>query len=448
MKKLWITYKAIIYGNCTVPAIPQSSIYYWKNQLFAITVMFLLPMSIIVLVPGIFMAYKFSLTGMLLSDFVTVATILAVAFMPGISVFARKLLFNGALYTTSVVMLHYLGSNGPGLLYLFAITIFVLVSLDQLYGYLTLMLNTLICIYFGIALYYGFASSILLKEYQLDSWFAVSSNLVFLSGIAVFLIPTLFNGLQSAFKQQEQLKDKLEDSIENLNSKNKELEQFAYTVSHDLKEPLRMVRSFMELLKNKYGKILDNKAHEYIHYAVEGAERMGDNIDDLLEYSRIGRKYTTIEQTDLNSLVDGILKNLTSDIEESQAQISIADLPTMHLVPVSIKILFQNLLTNALKYHPEGQRPVITIEAEEKNNCWQFAVTDNGIGIDAKYHEQVFAVFNRLHMRDEFPGSGMGLAISKKIVEQHDGQIWIESNKEQGSTFKFTICKILPGKKK
>ncbi len=410
--------------------------------------MFLLPMSIIVLVPGIFMAYKFSLTGMLLSDFVTVATILAVAFMPGISVFARKLLFNGALYTTSVVMLHYLGSNGPGLLYLFAITIFVLVSLDQLYGYLTLMLNTLICIYFGIALYYGFASSILLKEYQLDSWFAVSSNLVFLSGIAVFLIPTLFNGLQSAFKQQEQLKDKLEDSIENLNSKNKELEQFAYTVSHDLKEPLRMVRSFMELLKNKYGKILDNKAHEYIHYAVEGAERMGDNIDDLLEYSRIGRKYTTIEQTDLNSLVDGILKNLTSDIEESQAQISIADLPTMHLVPVSIKILFQNLLTNALKYHPEGQRPVITIEAEEKNNCWQFAVTDNGIGIDAKYHEQVFAVFNRLHMRDEFPGSGMGLAISKKIVEQHDGQIWIESNKEQGSTFKFTICKILPGKKK
>lgn len=385
---------------------------------------------------------------MLLSDFVTVATILAVAFMPGISVFARKLLFNGALYTTSVVMLHYLGSNGPGLLYLFAITIFVLVSLDQLYGYLTLMLNTLICIYFGIALYYGFASSILLKEYQLDSWFAVSSNLVFLSGIAVFLIPTLFNGLQSAFKQQEQLKDKLEDSIENLNSKNKELEQFAYTVSHDLKEPLRMVRSFMELLKNKYGKILDNKAHEYIHYAVEGAERMGDNIDDLLEYSRIGRKYTTIEQTDLNSLVDGILKNLTSDIEESQAQISIADLPTMHLVPVSIKILFQNLLTNALKYHPEGQRPVITIEAEEKNNCWQFAVTDNGIGIDAKYHEQVFAVFNRLHTRDEFPGSGMGLAISKKIVEQHDGQIWIESNKEQGSTFKFTICKILPGKKK
>ncbi len=201
------------------------------------------------LIPGIYMAYKLSLTGMLLSDFITVVTILAVAFMPGISVFVRKLLFNGSLYTTSVVMLHYLGSNGPGLLYLFAITIFVLVSLDQLYGYLALTLNTITCIYFGLALHYGFASDVLLQEYQLDSWIGVSSNLVFLSGIAVFLMPKLFNGLQSAFEEQEQLKTKLEHSVENLNAKNKELEQFSYSVSHDLKEPLRMVRSFMELLK-------------------------------------------------------------------------------------------------------------------------------------------------------------------------------------------------------
>lgn len=361
--------------------------------------------------------------------------------MPGISVFARKIIFNGALYSTSVVMLHYLGSTGPGLLYLFAITVFVLVSLDQRYGYLTLLLNTLICIYFGIALHYGFASSILEKEYPLDSWIAVSSNLVFLSGTAVFLIPKLFNGLQSAFDKQEHLKNKLEDSVENLNAKNKELERFAYTVSHDLKEPLRMVRSFMELLKNKYGKQLDDKAHTYIHHAVDGAKRMGDNIDDLLQYSRIGRKYTTIEKTDLNQLVDGILKNLATDIKKTQAQISIGDLPTMHLVPVSIKILFQNLLTNALKYQPDGQRPLITVKAKEKNTCWQFEISDNGIGIEPRYHDQVFAVFKRLHTRDKFPGNGMGLAISKKIVEQHSGNIWIESNQEQGSTFTFTIGK-------
>jgi len=441
LKKLWITYRSFIYSNCTVPAIPQSSTYYWKNHLFATTVVFLIPLSIIVLVPGIYMAYKFSLTGMLLSDFITLGSILAVAFMPGISVFARKIIFNGALYSTSVVMLHYLGSTGPGLLYLFAITVFVLVSLDQRYGYLTLLLNTLICIYFGIALHYGFASSILEKEYPLDSWIAVSSNLVFLSGTAVFLIPKLFNGLQSAFEKQEHLKNKLEDSVENLNAKNKELERFAYTVSHDLKEPLRMVRSFMELLKNKYGKQLDDKAHTYIHHAVDGAKRMGDNIDDLLQYSRIGRKYTTIEKTDLNRLVDGILKNLTADIKKTQAQISIGDLPTMHLVPVSIKILFQNLLTNALKYQSDGQRPVITVEAKEKDTCWQFEVSDNGIGIEPRYHDQVFAVFKRLHTRDKFTGNGMGLAISKKIVEQHGGNIWIESNQEQGSTFTFTIGK-------
>ncbi|PAU92745.1 hypothetical protein CK503_15385 [Aliifodinibius salipaludis] len=441
MKNLWNTYKTTIYRNCTVLSISQNSVYYWKNQLFAATVTFLIPMSIIVLVPGIYMAYKFSVTGMILSDFITLATILAVAFVPGISVFLRKLLFNGALYTTSVVMLHYLGSNGPGLLYMFAITIFVLVSLDQQYGYLTLMLNTLICIYFGLALYYGFASSILLNEYQLDSWIAVSSNLVFLSGIAVFLIPKLFNGLQSAFEEQEQLKDKLEDSVENLNTKNEELEQFAYTISHDLKEPLRMVRSFMELLKKKYEGKLDRKAHEYIHYAVDGAQRMGNNIDDLLEYSRIGRKYTTVELTDLNSLVGGILKNLKPDIEESKAEISIGNLPTLHVVPVTMKIFFQNLLANALKYQPDGQQPVISIEAEEKDHCWQFSITDNGIGIDPTYHDQVFAIFKRLHTRDEFSGSGMGLAICKKIVEQHLGDIWVESNKDKGSIFSFTITK-------
>jgi len=347
----------------------------------------IIPFSLIALVPGIYMAYMVSLYGLLLSYFITVAVVLAVAFLPNISVFRRKLLFNGVLYHSAIVLLYYLGSNGPGLLYMFAITVFVLVSLDQFYGYFVLALNTVVCIFFGLSIYYGFASHALMLEYQVDSWIGVSSNLVLLSGVAVFLIPKLFNGLQLAFEEQGTLRDELEESVDDLNSKNNELEQFAYTISHDLKEPLRMIRSFMKLLKKKYGHQLDEKAHEYIYYAVDGANRMGDNIDDLLEYSRIGRKYTTVEETDINNLLENVIQNLQSEITNKNADISVAPLPTLSIVPVAVKMLFQNLIANGLKYQPDGNKPLITVEADERKDKWQFSVSDNGIGIEQKYHE-------------------------------------------------------------
>ncbi|MDZ7716400.1 MAG: ATP-binding protein [Balneolaceae bacterium] len=441
MKTLWHAYKSTIYTHCTETGISRNSVPYWKNRLFAATVLFTIPLSFITLIPGIYMGYTLWLVGLLVSDLIAVLTILFVAFVPGISVFARKILFNLAMYQTSVVLLHYLGSNGPGLLYLLAITIFVLLSLDQWYGYLTFILNALVCIFFGAAIHYGFASHVLMGEYQLDAWIGVSSNLVFLSGIAVFLVPKLFDGLQASFEEQEDLQKELKESVENLNDKNQELEQFAYTISHDLKEPLRMVRSFMKLLKNKYSNKLDEKAHEYIHYAVDGAERMSINIDDLLEYSRIGRKYTTVEKTDLNHLLDEVLQNLQVDIKDKNAKITAAGLPVLPVVPVAVKMLFQNLISNGLKYQPKDNRPEIHITVEEQGETWKFSFSDNGIGINPKYHDQIFAVFKRLHTRNEYSGSGMGLAISKKIVEQHDGSIWVESRGNEGSTFSFTISK-------
>ncbi len=447
MDNLWHTYKSIIYSNCTEVDTIRNSVFYWKNRLFALTVIFLLPMSLIALVPGLYMVFTLSLYGLLVSDLITLAAIFAAAFLPRISVFSRKLLFNGALYQTAIVMLHYLGSNGPGLLYMFAVTVFVLVSLDQFYGYIALALNTLICIYFALAIYYGFASHVLMVQYQVDAWIGVSSNLVFLSGVAVFLIPKLFSGLQSAFAEQNKLQDELKESVENLNAKNEELEQFAYTVSHDLKEPLRMVRSFMKLLKNKYGQQLDEKAREYIYYARDGAQRMGDNIDDLLEYSRIGRKYTTVEKIDLNNLLEDVIQNLQSGIKEKDTNINVGDLPTLAVVPVAMKRLFQNLIANGLKYQPDGNKPEISVMAEEQDSSWLFSVSDNGIGIDPEYHNQIFSVFKRLHARDEYSGSGMGLAICKKIVEQHGGEIWVASTSGQGSTFSFTLDKQYLAKK-
>lgn len=387
------------------------------------------------------MALKESLWGLLFSDFITIGIIIATAFAPRLSVFTRKILFNSALYSTSVALLYYLGSNGPGLLYLLAITIFILLSLDKRFGYVAVALNTIICIGFCIAIYYGFASPVLLNEYQFDSWIGVSSNLIFLSAVSALLIPRLFNGLQSAIDKQNHLGEELEKSVTDLNAKNKELEQFTYTISHDLKEPLRMVHSFMKLLKNKYRKQLDEKAHEYIYYAMDGAQRMQANIDDLLEYSRIGRKYTSVEHTDLNALLDIAIQNLQADIQEQQTNITPADLPTLNVVPVALKILFQNLLSNALKYQQDDNQPNIEISAEEESTSWLFSFSDNGIGIDPEYHEQIFSIFKRLHPREEIPGNGMGLAICKKIVEQHGGKIWVESKSQQGSTFYFTISK-------
>jgi len=267
----WKRYKSTIYRNCTDPAASRNSVYYWQNRLFAASAIYLIPFSLVAVIPGIYMAYITGLKPLLAVDAIAIGSILSVAFLPGLSVFARKLVFNGMLYLVALALLYYLGATGPGLLYLLAITIFVLLSLDRVYGIWALILNTLICIYFSMAIYYGFASTAILDQYELNAWIAISSNLIFLSGTAVFLIPKLFNGLQSAFEEQQQLKEELEESIRELDDKNEELEQFAYTVSHDLKEPLRMVKSFMELLKKKYHSRLDEKGQKYIHYAVDGA---------------------------------------------------------------------------------------------------------------------------------------------------------------------------------
>lgn len=387
------------------------------------------------------MAYITDIKPLLFVDTLAIGSILTVALVPGISVFGRKILFNGMLYLVAVVLLHYLGASGPGLLYLLAITIFVLLSLEPIYGIIALVLNTIICIYFSLAIYYGFASTVILDQYELDAWIAISSNLIFLSGTAVFLVPKLFNGLQSAFEEQQRLKEELEDSVMELDEKNEELEQFAYTVSHDLKEPLRMVRSFMGLLEDKYKSQLDDKAQTYIHYAVDGANRMGDRISDLLEYSRIGRKYTVMEQVDMNELLQEVIEYLQAEIKKSDVQIKVGELPEIRAVPVAIKMLFQNLVSNAIKYQSGEYQPVIDIKIEEKEGHWLFSVSDNGIGIGKDYQEQIFSVFERLHTREEYPGSGMGLAICKKIVEQHGGKIWVESEEGEGSTFYFTLAK-------
>ena len=448
INKVWYSYRARIQKNCTDELVADTSLHYWQNRLFSATVTYLIPLSVIAVIPGVYMAYITDLKGLLFVDGLVILSILSVAFLPGLSVYLRKVIFNSILYLLSVTLLLYLGSHGPGLLYLLVITIFTVLSLDRIYSYIALILNILICIGIGLMLSYNVSNFDIMGQYQLDTWIAVSTNLIFLSGVSILLIPILFNGLQSALIQENNLRSeiesqqgKLKDTITEVNSKNKELEQFAYTVSHDLKEPLRMIKSFMQLLDQNYSEKLDDKAKRYIYFAVDGAQRMTNSIDELMEYSRVGRMYNTQEKTDSNQLLQEVLKTLEAEIENTGTQLTISELPVINVVPITFKMLVQNLISNAIKYQPGGQKPEIEVSAKELDSHWEFTFKDNGIGIDPEYHEEIFGIFRRLHTREIYSGNGMGLAISKKIVEQHGGELWVRSEENKGSIFCFTIAK-------
>jgi len=225
---------------------------------------------------------------------------------------------------------------------------------------------------------------------------------------------------------------------EEMRRSNAELEQFAYVASHDLQEPLRAVAGMVQLLQQRYQGKLDERADEYIGHAVDAATRMQSLINDLLDYSRINRLGKSFESTDTEKSLSNALANLQIAIQESQAAITHDPLPTLMADPNQLTQLLQNLIGNGIKFRGAGPLH-IHIGAKKIERAWQFSISDNGIGIDSQYFERIFLVFQRLHTRREYPGTGIGLALCKKIIERHGGQIWVESQPGQGSTFYFTI---------
>jgi PAS domain S-box-containing protein len=233
---------------------------------------------------------------------------------------------------------------------------------------------------------------------------------------------------------------RLAELTQELQRSNAELEQFAYVASHDLQEPLRMVASYVQLIERRYADKLDGDGLEFISFAVDGAKRMQAMINDLLDYSRVSRKGRPFEPLDTRRPLDEALVNLSGHIQETGAKVEIGDLPQIMGDESQIVRLFQNLLGNALKYRSPDRAPVIKVEAERKGGHWQFMVRDNGIGVVPEFHERIFVLFQRLHSRKEYPGTGIGLSLCRKIVERHGGRIWVVSIKEQaGSSFFFTI---------
>jgi light-regulated signal transduction histidine kinase (bacteriophytochrome) len=230
----------------------------------------------------------------------------------------------------------------------------------------------------------------------------------------------------------------LDERAKDLARSNTELQQFAYVASHDLQEPLRMVASFTQLLAKRYKDKLDDDARDFINFAVDGATRMQTLISDLLNYSRVGTQGNPVVPTDGEALFKRVLDSLQLSIEESGAVIVSDPLPTVMADPQQLGQLLQNLLTNAIKFRSE-KPPSVRISVERNGSEWKISVRDNGIGISQEHADRIFIIFQRLHTKTEYPGTGIGLAICKKIVERHGGRIWIEPSPGGGTTFCFTI---------
>jgi PAS domain S-box-containing protein len=250
--------------------------------------------------------------------------------------------------------------------------------------------------------------------------------------------PLLMSGINQDITERKQTEEQFKIHSEELAKSNADLKQFAYVASHDLREPLRMITSYLQLLERRYKDQLDEDANDFIGFAVNGAKRLDTMIMDLLEYSRVANIEMKFTDVDIQEVVELVINNLKVLIEENDATIDYDSLPTIWSDENLLIILFQNLISNAIKYRTE-ETPKIHISAIKEENQYVFSVKDNGIGIDSKHLERIFTIFNRLHTHEEYEGSGIGLAIAQRIVHQHGGEIWAESELGKGSTFYFTI---------
>jgi PAS domain S-box-containing protein len=249
---------------------------------------------------------------------------------------------------------------------------------------------------------------------------------------------TGYQGIGRDITERKTAEAALRQAHDELARSNAELEQFAYVASHDLQEPLRMISSYTQLLLRRYGDKLDGDAREFMDYIVDGAARMKQLIEDLLAYSRVGTRHGQFRQVDCEVALGRALTNLRAAIEGSGAVVEHDPLPTLEADESQLVQLLQNLIGNALKFHGQAA-PRLHIGAVDRGAEWEFAVRDNGIGIEPQYFERIFLVFQRLHGKSEYPGTGIGLAICKKIVARHGGRIWVQSKPGEGSTFCFTL---------
>jgi PAS domain S-box-containing protein len=253
-------------------------------------------------------------------------------------------------------------------------------------------------------------------------------------------IPMYYLGMVENISERREAEAKMMEYSNSLEESNKDLEQFAYIISHDLREPLRMMTSYTQLLKRRYAKSFDEAGNEFMDYIVDGAKRMDNLIKDLLSYSRVGRDKRGRTLIEIGEIINVVENNLRMSIQENKAQVIVKGvMPRVYGNKAQITTLIQNLINNAIKYRRQEVAPIVEIGVKRKDDIWEFYVKDNGIGIPVDHLETIFLIFQRLHSRDEYSGTGIGLAITKRIIQSHDGEIWVRSVEGEGSTFYFTI---------
>lgn len=249
---------------------------------------------------------------------------------------------------------------------------------------------------------------------------------------------SLVRAIRYAIERQQTL-DKLQNLNDELKRSNDELERFAYVVSHDLQQPLQSILGFGQLLALTQRVQFDDAANGYVDHIITASRRMSRLIQDLLAYAKVGAREQPDEPTDCDQLVKTIISDIAPAVQKSRAEITVQTLPTVLGKPSQLKQLFQNLLSNALKYYSSDRAPQVTISAGRQEKFWCFSVQDNGIGIEPEYYDEIFQIFHRLHSQEEYPGTGIGLATCKKIVENHKGRIWVASDPGAGTTVYFTL---------
>jgi PAS domain S-box-containing protein len=285
-------------------------------------------------------------------------------------------------------------------------------------------------------------------EYGRESSANAEVRYISTSGEPIFDAAGKFRGYRGVGRdvtERKRAQSVLRAAYDELARSNAELQQFAYVASHDLQEPLRMIGSYTQLLERRYGDKFDEDAREFMGFIVDGATRMKQLIEDLLAYSRVGTRGKELRPVQAQLVLDKALTNLRGAIEASGAVVTHDALPKVNVDDTQLVQLLQNLIGNAIKFRNKEETPCIHVSADDAGAEWRFCVADNGIGIEPQYFERIFLVFQRLHTRDEYAGTGIGLAICKKVVDRHGGRIWVESAPGQGSKFYFTLPKIQKG---
>lgn len=450
MKNFWRKYTTKLFRSYGRQTGSQSDLDLKKDTIFKYTLSILLPLSTVAFGPGIIYSFHVDLPYLGYADIFALVGLIFITLPVNMPLLVRKVVFISIAYFIALAAIWYVGMLGPGLILLLAACLFGVVFFSNKFSIYFAHINLVLLLFFALLLNLNFFPwrNFILREHIIEEWGAVAGNVILMSYLFAFIIPYVFKKMQKTIDEHNRLKEKLElkqqeleKALITLERKNEELEQFAYIASHDLQEPLRMVSSFMEKIDQKYADVLDEKGKTYLHYAVDGSKRMRKMIIDLLEYSRFQRSIQEAEWIQLNEILKVELDTFQEEINATQSTLIIENLPSVFAPKSSIIRLFQNLISNAIKYRKLDTPLVIEIKCEERESDYLFSVKDNGIGINEKYHEKIFAIFQRLHREEEIPGSGLGLAICKKVVTDLGGEIWFESNSNEGTNFLFTLPK-------